>query len=80
MVSFLRRFGPGLLVAAGAILIISALVNLASVMALFKPVDAAAFFWGAGARTEIIAWYGAGLAAGALMVSWGPWRRSRRAP
>ncbi len=54
MVSFLRRFGPGLLVAAGAILIISALVNLASVMALFKPVDAAAFFGGRGHALRLL--------------------------
>lgn len=76
MVSFLRRFGPGLLMGAGATLMISALVNLASVMALFEPADAAAL---GISRTEIIAWYGAVFAAGALMFSWGLWRRSRRA-
>lgn len=75
MSSLLRQILPGLLIGGGATLIFSAAVNLVSAVILFEPSDADAL---GISRNEVIAWYGAVLIAGGLLIGLGIRQRRLR--
>lgn len=70
----LRRAVPILLMSGGVALMLSSALNLVSAWALLEPSDEAALGF---SRGEVWRWFGAGLAAGALMIAWG-FRLKRR--
>jgi hypothetical protein len=64
----LRRAVPILLMSGGAALVLSSVLNLVSAWALLEASDEVALGF---SRVEVWRWFGAGLAAGALMIAWG---------